>query len=120
VARHATPSRERNDSTVTKTSEGMCEMRDGVGFCGRVGIENDERLSIFALGLAVIDCSIFGELIVRDLSYPAVGGIWKGDSSSIAVNGDGGSDRLEEIDTALPSPLGRRMSSSDMSVPVGE
>lgn len=36
------------------------------------------------------------------------------------MNGDGGSDRLEEIDTALPNPLGRRISSSDSSVSVGE
>lgn len=92
-------------------------MRDGRG-C--VVAMNEERLPNFTLLVATIDPNKFGELMVLPLSYPAIGGVWNGDSSSIVVNGDGGSDRLEEIDTALPNPLGRRMSSSDSSVSVGE
>lgn len=73
----------------------------------------DERRESLARVLGSIERKRLGVLIARVLSKPLSRATWNGDSSSIAVKGDGGRERLDEIEAARPSPLGRRMSSSD-------
>jgi hypothetical protein len=89
----------------TSNSTGILE-----GWSRSVLCTFNERLGV--LVFPIMERNRLGELIDLALSNPLIA-TWKGDSSSIAVKGEGGSERLDENETVRPNPLGLRMSSID-------